>query len=69
MFLRLNLVSLKLNLVFLIPKRVSMIPNLVFLIQNRVFLGLPETLDLVSETLVLAPAQGLGYGVDQNQCF
>ena len=68
-FLRPNLVPLKPNLVFLGQKSVFMRPNLVFLRLNLVFLGPPETLDLVSEALILAPAQGLGSGVDQNQCF
>ena len=61
-FLRPNLVSLKPNLVFLRTKLMSMRPNLVFL-------GPPETLDFASGTLILAPAQGLGSGVYQNQCF
>ena len=56
-------------LVFLKPKLVLLILNLVFLKQNLVFLGHPETLDLVSETRISVPAQGLGSGVDQNQCF
>ena len=57
------------NLMFLKPKLVFLVQNLVFLIQNLVFLEHPETLDLVSETLLLVPAQGLGSGVDQNQFF
>ena len=65
--LRLNLVFLTLNLVFLRSKLVSLRPNLVFLRPNLVFLGPPETLDLVSEALILVTAQGSG--VDQNQCF
>ena len=65
----LNLVFMRPNLVFLRPKLVFLIPNLVFLRPNLVSLGLPETPDLVSETLSLAPAQGLGSGVDRNQCF
>ena len=60
--LRLNLMFLKLNLVFLRSKLVSLRPN-----PNLVFLGPPETLDFVSEALILITAQGSG--VDQNQCF
>ena len=69
MFLKLNLVFLKPNLVFLKPKLVFLRPNPVLLRQNLVFLGPPEALDLVSETLILTPAQGLGSGVCPNQCF
>ena len=65
--LRLNLVSLRLNLVFLRPKLVSLRPNLVLLRLNLAFLGPPETLDLVSEALILVTAQGSGVG--QHQCF
>ena len=57
------------NLVFLRPKLMFLKQNPVFLIQTLVFLGPPETLDSVSETLSLVPAQGLGSGVNQNQCF
>ena len=39
-----------------------------FLRPDLVFLGPPETLDLVSETLISVPAQGLGPGMDQNRC-
>ena len=67
MSLRLNLVLLRLILVFMISKLVSLRLNLVFLRPNLVFLGPPETLDLVSEALILVTAQGSG--VDQNQCF
>ena len=68
-FLIPNLMFLRPNLVFLRAKLVLLILNLVFLTQIRVFLGHPETLELASETLILVPAQGLGSGVDQNQCF
>ena len=40
-----------------------------FLRLNIMSLGPPETLDLVAETLIVAPAQGLGFGVNQNQRF
>ena len=69
MFLIPNLVLLGPNLVFLKPKLVFLILNLVFLTQNLVLLGPPETFELASEALILVPAQGLGSGVDQNQCF
>ena len=58
-----------LNLVFLRSKLVSLRQNLVLLILILVFLGLPETLDSVSETLIVVPVQGLGSGVYQIQCF
>ena len=68
--LRLNLVVFpRLNPVFLRLKLVFLRQNLVFLTLNLVFLGHPETLDLASETLILAPAQGIGSGVDQKSVF
>ena len=70
MSLRLNLaVLLRLNPVLLRLKLVFLRPSLVFLRPNLAFLGPPETLDLALETLILVPAQGIGSGVDQNQCF
>ena len=44
-------------------------PNRALLRLNIMSLGPPETLDLVAETLTVAPAQGLGYEVNQNQRF
>ena len=70
MFLTQNLVFLRLNLVFLRPKLVFLTSNLVFLMQKSSVSGpTSEALDSVSETLISAPAQGLGSGVDQNQRF
>ena len=68
MSLRLNRVFLRQNLVFPMPKLVFLIQNLVFLGPNLVSLGPPETLEFVSEALILIPAQGLGSGVDRHQC-